>query len=200
MDFYFPLFILSFFGSGYAHYFGNTETEQHLMRWPGYQYICRKASTSLTRSGSSLLLLNHVARRSVEKHHHWTAGFNMDIIVVSSIIQRTNLSFKFKLTWFSCCKKLKHDILQSSRNLSSTFTMVFSLLDMLTGRKWIFGIFSWMDDMSGNLQRSQYKKLFMSTSVSIMSLNVIKKRRTCWVQPLPFEKESFEQMHCIRLP
>ena len=56
-----------FFGSGYTHYFGNTETEQLLMQaerqWPGYQDVCRKASTSLTRSGSSLLLLNHVARR-----------------------------------------------------------------------------------------------------------------------------------------
>lgn len=48
-----------------------------------------------------------------------------------------------------------------NKRIKPTFAMILSLLDILTGKKWIFGIFSFTNDMSRNLKpRKPTLKLF----------------------------------------
>ena len=51
-------------------------------------------------------------------------------------------------------KRLKKFSVKSTENVEGnpTFTIRFSLVDRLIGRKWIFGFFNWIDDISGNLK------------------------------------------------
>ena len=43
---------------------------------------------------------------------------------------------------------------------NSTFTIAgLSLLDILTGKKWRFGIFNWIDEISGNLQNENQESI-----------------------------------------
>lgn len=128
--------------------------------------LCGSASTFSTRNGSSLLQLFHAVHLSASTHHRRTAKPPpmFTICFIPDWLGNEKNNNERQKNGLET-KPIQRKITVQEKNHTLTIAGL-SLLDIFTGRKWRFGIFSCIADISGNLWRQSSISFFYSVPSS----------------------------------